>query len=427
LASSRSRSESLLPLWLCIAASAGCGFDPGGFAGSAGGTGADGGPGGGLLDGGGGGRDGGSDAGDCNALLPFVPSNFAACNIGAVNPALVLDQTASPYRLDTGSGVLEEPDGTETPLIAFAVGQDDGPPLLLIAFESLFIANEAVLDIAGTRALALVATGDMQILGSASVGAVGSTSGAGGDNNEACADGRGADGELQVLGLLVAGAGGGGGAFSTAGGEGAPVDGAAVPTPTDAGQAGGSQALIPLRGGCAGGDGGGDGGSGGGAGGALQLVAGGTLTVAATGIVTARGGGGGGVSSVLDGGGGGGGGAGGGLLLEAMTVKVDGKLTANGGSGGEGTRTGNTTTDGSDGFDDRGDRAPGGAGGEGGDGGDGGALGADGGADGQLGTSTGMDLAGGGGGGGSAGRIHLRSIAAGAAIGGAAVVSPSSR
>jgi len=430
LTSWQSRAGSVA---LCLLWAVGCGFDPGG---QGGGSNADGG--GSEADGGGTihGRDGspepgedagpGPDGGGCGELLPFAPSNFDPCLLGAPNGALLLEDGGDEYLIDTDLGMLTGP-GVQQLLVGAVIDQTGAPDIFVVVTPSFTLGADAVLGVDGSRAFALVATGDITIAGGLSAGAVAEGSGPGGDNEEACAEARGDNGQLQTRPPFDgAGSGGGGGGFAAAGGAGAPVDQSVDPDPTSGGAAGGEAPLVPLRGGCAGGTGGVDGlngGDGGGGGGALQLVAGGAITV--DGIVTARGGGGRGISSAVDGGAGGGGGSGGGLLLEAMTVAVNGSVTANGGAGGEGTRTGNTASPGEDGLDASGARAQGGANSsEGGDGGDGGALEAVGGANGLPGDSTPADLAGGGGGGGSAGRIRLRSISGEPAIGDQAVVSP---
>jgi hypothetical protein len=76
-------------------------------------------------------------------------------------------------------------------------------------------------------------------------------------------------------------------------------------------------------------------GPGGAGGGALQISSLVSVTVTATGAITAPGGGGANTVS----GGGTGGGAGGGILLEAPLVTVQGTLAANGGGGGGGDCT----------------------------------------------------------------------------------------
>ena len=363
------------------------------------------------------------DAG-CQDLLPFTPSNFDGCDLAPLNPALVLDQADQVYRIDTDAETLVRPGQAAEPLIGVVIDQDGAPDLLVIATSSFAVGPTTVLGVAGSRALAIVSTGDLVVQGGISAGAVAAGDGPGGDADEACASGRGATGGVQDVDgtALEGGAGGGGGGFAQAGGNGAGVDGASDAVETQGGGAGGAAGLVPLRGGCGGGNGGfTGGGGGGGAGGGLQLVAGNALRV--EGIVTARGGGGGSVGSSLSGGGGGG--AGGGLLLEATTIDVSGALTANGGGGGEGSRTGGSSDPGNDGQDVQTAPAAGGSGvSNGGDGGPGGARDSEGGGAGLEGSSLVTALAGGGGGGGSAGRIHLRAASGAPTFGPESVVSP---
>jgi hypothetical protein len=98
--------------------------------------------------------------------------------------------------------------------------------------------------------------------------------------------------------------------------------------------------LIPLRGGCAGGIGGKATGvplsMAGAGGGALQISASSMLTVTSTGELHAGGGGGGSApnGTAAKNLGASGGGSGGGILLEAPTLRIDGKVCANGGGGG---------------------------------------------------------------------------------------------
>ena len=100
----------------------------------------------------------------------------------------------------------------------------------------------------------------------------------------------------------------------------------------------GLASLVPLKGGCNGGDGGHAETAparAGFAGGAVQISAGGTLSVSANARVSAAGGGGGGGDN---GSGAGGGGSGGAVLLEGRTLNLDASswISASGGGGGEG-------------------------------------------------------------------------------------------
>jgi hypothetical protein len=370
----------------------------------------------------------------CGELLPFTPSIFDACVLDGIQPALSLLAPLQPdlsgaYQIDTDTAILTGPDVGPIQLPSTVIDQVGAPDLLIVATRSLVIGRDAGLGITGDRALALVALGDLTVQGQISAGAVGTLNGPGGNVPESCATGRGAEGVVQIVDATMGGSGGGGGGFGDVGGPGAPVEESGG-APSDGGFAGGVPGLVPLRGGCAGGKGGlPQGGAGGGGGGALQLVAGGELLIESGGFVTARGGRGLGIHAV-DGNssGGGGGGSGGGLLLEASTIVINGAVTANGGGGGEGARTGDNTVDGQDGRDSQNVRATGGIGlGSGGNGGDGGAAIGVAGLPGQEGDTFGGLPAGGGGGGGSAGRIHLRSVAADPVFGPASVISPSAQ
>ncbi len=95
----------------------------------------------------------------------------------------------------------------------------------------------------------------------------------------------------------------------------------------------GDPSVVPLYGGMHGQGFACDASAGGGGGGALQLTAGGSITVSGTIDVSGGGGAGGASGGCRDGGGGGSGGS---VLLEAPLVSVNGRLGANGGGGGGG-------------------------------------------------------------------------------------------
>jgi hypothetical protein len=185
---------------------------------------------------------------------------------------------------------------------------------------------------------------------------------------------------------------------------------------------------VPLYGGSGGGGGGAHsdepdtGGYGGGGGGAVQLVAGGdiTLEIGDDGFVDASGAGG--LPATADGHSGGGGGSGGAILIEGLTVTINTILSANGGGGAGGdTYTGDGTIEATPG--ENGPKgnwcAAGGA-----------AGGADAGAGGMGGCSYGpygeqpADAIKTGGGGASSGRIRINSYSGSATLGSSAVVSP---
>jgi hypothetical protein len=315
-------------------------------------------------------------------------------------------------RLDTD---LCDPQTFVPAVAAETVDVAGGPGLCVMVMASLDVEAGATLDVTGSRALVVVAAGDVVVDGTVSVTAQGSAAGpggaAGGGPGEpgvtAAGGGGGAEGGTRQSGGGGGGFGGGGGAGGSA--EGAPGGGG--------GASRGTATLVPLLGGGGGGGGAsqagaGTGGAGGGGGGALQISTSGTIVIGPTGVVTAGGGGGGGGGTEA---GGGGGGAGGGVLLEAATIDVTGVVAANGGGGGA-----------SNGGQPGGAGAPGATAAPGGpDPGGNAERGGDGGADDAPDGETAPDeLYNCGGGGGGVGRIRLNTRSGSAGIAG--TVSPRS-
>lgn len=156
--------------------------------------------------------------------------------------------------------------------------QSGAPDLCVLRYGQITISG--TLKAQGSRALALLATGNLLVDGTVDVSAIGGGAGA----------------STTV-----------GGGFGTAGGSGAPAFGNAT--------------LVPLTGGSPGTTvGGAYCGNGGRAGGGLELVACGAVTI--SGLVSA--------------GGAGGAGSGGGVLVEGSAVTITGSIFANGGGGGGG-------------------------------------------------------------------------------------------
>ncbi len=258
------------------------------------------------------------------------------------------------------------------------------------------------IEVVGTRALALIANGEITIDDTIDArGCEGTVQqpgpgGFAGANAKASATGSGA-GAVPAAGK----AGAGGGGYGGSGGDGGPN----VATLGGTGGAPfGDDAISMLVGGGGGGGGpGGGGGVGGGGGGAVQLVSNTQITIGNTGGVDASGCGGGlGAGGGEDGAGGGG--AGGAVLLEAPTIAIAGALAVNGGGGGG--SGGSPGTDGSSGTLDR-TRASGGAAGTGGGGG---AIGGLGGAAATLAGDPGLEAPRSSGGGGGVGRIRLSTL-----------------
>jgi hypothetical protein len=366
------------------------------------------------------------DAAPCvGSELPVVPLNMQSCDVPAPLAVTALDE-AGDYLLDTSTGLLLTPSGSEFPPHAI-VPQANGLELFVLSYQSFTLASNSRLQVKGSRALAVVSFGGLTINGELSAAGQGSAPGASGDQDAIClAFGRGVGGTVQLSNdnpVRTAGAGGGGGAFANPGGNGAGVD-TVSGIPSNPIISGGNAALDldlePLRGGCAAGSGGNGGGIGGAAGGAIELYAAGVMTI--NGTVTASGGGG--AAPSVEHAGGGGGGSGGGLLLQGGSISIAGAVTANGGAGAEGTRGGDSADSGEDGSWATDTAAEGGGGqSSGGNGGNGGAKATFAG-NGTEGSSSPPSAAGGGGGGGSVGRIRL--IATGGVVQlSGSVVSPS--
>ncbi len=256
----------------------------------------------------------------------------------------------------------------------------------VFVMRSLTVESSAVLRTSETVPAVLIALDDMTIRGGIDV----RPGTAGGAKNEIALERGAGPGGGPTGSTSVAG---GGASFCGRGGLGGAKPGATSGLVKDPY---GDEALAPHVGGSAGGTGASLPPAGFG-GGAIELVAGGTFTLAAGAFVSA--GGGGGLAGEGSSGSAGGGGSGGAIVIEALTVVLEGTLAANGGGGGQGT--------GSAGEDGRTDstRASGGAnegGASPGRGGDGSAADETDGLDGNT-----DDTSNPGGGGGGAGRIRI--------------------
>lgn len=293
-----------------------------------------------------------------NATLPhcarITPSNALMWSLVA-SPGGALTLAAGAHVLDTTSGILTSNGATVT--LPSAVTTQVVGSMMVLALGSLSLETGATLTVRGSRALAILADGDvtvkvgaMILLGAGCPGAAfdptcgGPGGGIGARLNAQPATGCGGakNGYLnQITGTSEVGGGGGG--YGRAGADSVST----VVGDGGHGVACGAANLEPLIGGSGGGAGGIEpgadvrsGGRGGGGGGAIQITAAGTLLV--SGVIDAAGAGGeNGYPNGVDGsnGGGGGGGSGGGILLEAGTLTVPGTVTANGGGAG-----GNHTT-----------------------------------------------------------------------------------
>ncbi|HEY1552574.1 MAG TPA: hypothetical protein VGG28_32320, partial [Kofleriaceae bacterium] len=267
----------------------------------------------------------GSDSGVPLDACRSITDQFDTCMFGS-GADLTIDDNDT-YDTDTGMLVL----GTGV-VIKLADQRVSTPAGMidLIAAHDFQVADTKSLTVSGTLALAIFATGTIDVAGMLDVAADGSAAGPGA--RASCDQGP------TIGGSASSGAGGGGGgAFAGAGGNGGAGKSGATPP-------GGGGAVLPLPngllGGCAGaqgGTGGESGGLGAGGGGAILLASATSIAIEVRGGVDA--GGGGGDPGHDQQAGGGGGGAGGFILLQAPTITNHGFLTANGGGGGEGANS----------------------------------------------------------------------------------------
>jgi hypothetical protein len=340
----------------------------------------------------------------------YTPNNFAATGVIPATPLELVNCTLRFNTTGTGTGIFSGCDSAPRPGVR-RVTDGSGADLLVISVTSLKVEANAKIELIGTRPVIFAVYGDAEIKGPIEASSLGAVLGAGASPNT-CGAQAGQPGGSRALLSLAASTGGGGGGGRTAGGNvgllGANAVSAGVMGPN----------LPTLRGGCSGGPGGDAPPSTAGlGGGAVQISAAGSIRCESN--VSANGTGGGPGSNDASGGGGGSGGA---VLLEAneLDLRTGCRITANGGGGGGGAGNGGAGSSGGNGSPTSGTPAPGGANqGPGGMGGNGAA--------GALVPGNGSDSsggAGGGGGGGASGRILLRNVGTGNCKYSPTVVSP---
>lgn len=259
-----------------------------------------------------------SSASHCGAFIP-AGGVVSAADLGGLTD-LVIGQ---PTVIDSSSMTIGGAAWGDSRTV-----DASAPGVGVFRFANLTI--EGSVQLTGTRAIALVASGDILIDAIVDGRPTLCTDGSAGPGGLPGGQvGTAAAGPGGGAGGATAGEGGGGGGHGADGGAGGPL------LIGPAGGAAWGDPLIPQLVGGGGGGGGGDGGgaTGGGGGAGIQLVAGGKIHVRASGGVNAGGCGGtrGGNADS-----GGGGGAGGTILLEAKQVIIDGRLAVNGGGGGAG-------------------------------------------------------------------------------------------
>ena len=273
----------------------------------------------------------------------FTPSNISL--VGLDLSTVVDEDLATDCDLDTGTSPTAGGTCLKNP-VETILTQSDGSKIHVLIVKSLKIEPSAHLSVnrpAGGLPLAIVALGDMTVLGTIDVRALGDQSYGGGfqsTQNGQKGAGPGGGPAATGVGGTTMGAGAGGGSYCGKGGQGALEKNATGPagaaTPPY-----GTAEIIPLVGGSSGGSGSFGAGAGGGA---VQLVAFGQFSLGANGYVNVGGGGGQPAVSSNAGDNSGGGGSGGSILIEATGVQIAGILAANGGGGGGVSANGHDAT-----------------------------------------------------------------------------------
>jgi hypothetical protein len=266
-----------------------------------------------------GGVDGGNDGGGgdvAGSLLPFKASNI---DLSGIDLSQIADEdTTSSCQIRTSISDCFNKAAFHT------AKQSDGSNLTIIVVKSWKVeptAHVTLSTLGGNTPMAIVALGDINIMGTIDGHGSDIHAAPGGFESIMAQDGSGPGGGPKGTSAV----GAGGASYCGLGGAGSVVMNSGG-TPGAATAASGSPTIVPLRGGASGGGGSSSQGGGGGAG--LQLVAGGAFKMAAGSYINLGGGGGGfGVTA-------GGGGAGGALLVEATSISVAGVIAVNGGGGG---------------------------------------------------------------------------------------------
>ena len=268
----------------------------------------------------------------------MVPSNNVSPSLLA---GAVADLAGDKFDFDTDDGGIRAANVT---IRANGTGVISGIGFTIQDGMGIFTFNSLSSTVSdnwsghGANSLVLFAATTITLAGDLDLGANANIGGTGGfDGGASLSVGTGCRGRGGSWTQAQIGEGGGGGGGRTAGGNGAPSNGATF-------GAGGAMctnypSITPLRGGNGGGAAGVDaatspdtvhGGVGGGGGGAVALVAMESIMLSGTASIAVPGGGG---ETAASGDGGGGGGGGGAILIESPVVTVSGALTANGGGG----------------------------------------------------------------------------------------------
>jgi len=266
----------------------------------------------------------------CNAILGVAPVHVGSTDDAGADTLDMTDggmcvggQRFTYCFSDAEPPSLSVPTSIDTASCPATRTDGDGQTVCVFAARSVTVHSTTAI---GKLPLAIVALGDLQILGTVDVSSVDNSDlsfqGAGA-NPRSCANPTMSSGDTGAAGASNQGVAGDGGASGTTTGGVASI---ALLEPSG------------ITGGCQGGIGGGNpvgsgAGNGGFGGGAVDFVAGTSITMSASSAVFAAGGG---ATGGAMGAGGGGGGAGGLIGFDAPSITLAGKLAANGGGGGAG-------------------------------------------------------------------------------------------
>ena len=263
-----------------------------------------------------------------DGTLPFTPSNGLSPASADLSKATDEVSLSGICTIDGDSSTIEC--DSRARLGSYAtkvVTLADQTRVSLFVAKSFRIETSTTVRTKGALPIVLAALDDLSVFGTVIV-VPGTSGGAAETPHYLRGGGAGGGSPASESGLA-----GGGGSFCGLGGRG----GAAATDPLAPSPAYGSPELVPLVGGSGGATGFFSGGTNPGGGGALQLLAGRSIVIGASGAVSLPGGAGDHGDTEIGGPGGyggGGGGSGGALLVEAPAVRVEGTLAANGGGGG---------------------------------------------------------------------------------------------
>ncbi|CAN5715595.1 hypothetical protein BH11MYX4_BH11MYX4_36390 [soil metagenome] len=263
-----------------------------------------------------------------DGTLPFTPSNGVSLASADLSKATDEVSLTGSCTIDGATSTIDcDSQGLHGSYATKIVTLADQTRVSLFVAKSFRIETSTTVRTKGALPIVLAALDDLSVFGTVIV-IPGTSGGAAETPHYLRGGGAGGGSAASESGLA-----GGGGSFCGLGGRG----GAAATDTLAPSPAYGNPELVPLVGGSGGATSFFSGATNPGGGGALQLLAGRSIFIAASGAVSLPGGAGDRGDSEIGGPGkfgAGGGGSGGALLVEAPVVRVEGTFAANGGGGG---------------------------------------------------------------------------------------------